>query len=249
MDNKQKKQTFAVIGLGSFGIAAASELGEKGADVIVLDHRQELIDQVRNRVSRAICGDATNEDVLRASGILDADVVIVAIRDYFETAVLVTTLLTDIENMKVYVQVNSDREKRAIERLGATRAVFPDCEMANELVRTLLHPNLQDFIPIGEDFGIIEEDVPDTFAGKTLIDLDVRRRFHVTIVALKRTIRRKLRHEQLIVENKPDEPLEKDDILIAVGNTERLARFRKAMEEARKDEKPENGKSAAEPKK
>lgn len=225
------QKSYAVIGLGTFGAQAARELYEHNQDVIAIDRDQDIIDHIRAEVTTAIRGDGTDEQVLESTGILDVDVVVVAMRKFFEDTVHVTHLLKRRGIKEVWVQVNSHRESSAIRALGATETIFPEYDMARNVVQQLIYPNLAEFLPLGGDFGLVEIDIKGPFVGKTLIQLDVRKRFRVNVVGIKREAKRKFRTESVLVDPTPDEPLREGDILLVLGNMERLSRFTEALEE------------------
>lgn len=231
------KKNFAVIGLGTFGYETAVALFENGAEVLALDKDEALIQRIRNDVTQAVCGDATNPEVLRATGVLDADAAIVAIRNHFETTVHVTHLLKSFEMKEVYVQVNSASEASAIVALGADQAIFPESDMAGRFARQLLYTNLAGVLPVSSNLGIIKVPIPESYEGKTFVELEIRKKHHVTVVAVQRRVKQGFRYREVVLETKPEEPLEKGDVLLVLGNHERLSRFKGQLEEEVSSEK------------
>lgn len=224
-----KQKTYAVIGLGTFGAQAARELYEREQEVLALDKDQEPVDRIRNSVTTALRADATDEEVLRSTGVLEADIIIVAMRKYFEETVHVTHLLKRSGVREVWAQVNSHREASALRALGASETIFPEYDMAPTVVNRIIHPNLAEFLALGTDFGLSEVEIHGQFIGKSLIDLEVRKRFKVNVVGVKRDIKRRFRTEKGLIDPAPDEPLKEGDVLLVVGNMERLSRFTEAM--------------------
>ena len=225
-----KAKTYAVIGLGTFGAQTARDLYTRGQEVIAIDVLQESVDRICNDVTTAIRGDATDESVLQATGILEADLVIVAMRKFFEETVHVIHLLKSKGVKEVWAQVNSHREASAIRSLGATETIFPEYDMAQTVVQKLLHPNLAECLMLGTDFGLSEVDIKGEFVGKSLIELDVRKRYRVNVVGVKREAKRGRKTESILADHAPDEPLRAGDTLLVLGNLERLSRFTDAME-------------------
>lgn len=225
-----KAKTYAVIGLGTFGAQTARDLYTRQQEVIAIDLLQDPVDRICNDVTTAIRGDATDESVLRTTGVLEAELVIVAMRKFFEETVHVIHLLKSKGVKEVWAQVNSHREASAIRSLGATETIFPEYDMAQTVVQKLLHPNLAECLMLGSDFGLSEVKLKGEFAGKSLIQLDVRKRFRVNVVGVKRATKRGARTEAILADPAPDEPLLEGDMLLVLGNLERLSRFTDTME-------------------
>lgn len=228
-----KQRSFAVIGLGTFGYQTAVALYEGGAEVIAMDLDKSIVQQIRNNVTQAVCGDATDEEVLTSVGILECDVAVVAIRNEFETTVHVTHLLKSSGMETIYVQVNNPRESGAILALGASEAIFPESDMAGRLARQLLYSNVTDLLPIGPQIGLIDVAAPKAFVDKSLIELDIRKNHRVSVVAIRRRVKRRLRTEEVVVEPSADEPIQEGDILVILGNVKRLSAFRSSIGEAK----------------
>lgn len=225
------KKTFCVIGLGTFGYRTAVDLYEGGADVLALDVDEDVVDQISNRVTRAACLDATDEEAMRAVGAFEADTAIVSIRRHFDTTVLVTHALRRENVPQILVQVDSDKEADAIRVLGATGVIFPERDMAERIARNLLMPDLADQIPLGERHGIIDAPCPAEFVGKTLIELNIRKNHRVTVLAIRRK-GSKGSGGVLHVDPAPDEPLQKGDVLVILGESKRLTAFKAFGEES-----------------
>lgn len=227
---KEPKKSFAVIGLGTFGYETATALYEDGADVIALDLNEDKVNRIGSRVSRAVVGDAINEEVLRSIGVLDVDSVVIAVKNHFDTTVLVTHILREAGVKNIYVQVDTEREASAIKALGASDVIFPERDLARRLARQLLYPNLADLLPLGDDFGVLEVEVPTSFEGKSLIDVEIRKRHKLTVIAIKHLPEAERLSPRYEVNPAPDAPLQKGDILVVIGQTKRLSKFREFAE-------------------
>ncbi len=180
-------KTFLVIGLGRFGSAAAGKLYDMGHEVIVLDEDEELVQQCADQSTHAAIGDAREISVLKAVGAADCDCAIVAIGSDLAASIVVTMNLKDLGVPKIVCKAKDDMYKRALERIGADQVVIPEKEMAIRLVQSLGSNSFLDYISFSEEYGIAEIDPPEDWEGKTLRELNVRKRFHVNILSIKNT--------------------------------------------------------------
>ncbi len=224
------KKKVVVIGLSTFGFESAVALEANGAEVLAIDRAEPVIKSIANLVTRAVCAEGTQEKVMRAIGAFDVDLAVVAIRRHFDGTVLVTHLLKSNGVKEIHVQVNSDMEAGAIRALGATTVIFPERDHAIRIAHNLLFPNLADLLPLDENFGLVEIHLPAGMAGKNLIQLDIRKKYQVTVAAVRRSTRRRDRTTDVLLTPGPTEPLEDGDQLVVLGNISRLSRFREAME-------------------
>jgi trk system potassium uptake protein TrkA len=222
------RRSYLVLGLGTFGARTARALYEGGGDVLAVDRDERAVDAVRDAVTRAVIADVTDEVALRAVGAFDAAVAIVAIRQ-FDTTVLVTHMLSRAGVPHIMVRVDSDQEGGAIRAVGATAIIFPERDMAERVAAKILMPDMAEQIPLGDNFGIFEIPCPEEFVGRTLAQLDLRRHHGVTVIALKVQAAGGAL-ERVQVAPPPDQPLAAQDILIVLGETIKVAQFRRKME-------------------
>ena len=219
--NENKKKMFLVMGLGVFGRQAARALAENHMHVLALDVEERPVEMIRNDVDRAVRVDVTNDEALQEIGAFDADVAIISLGRHFDLAVLATHTLKQRGIKHIHVQVDSEKEAEAIRAVGATNVIFPERDMAYNLVRRLVTPNIADQIPVDDDHGLIEMQTPKDFIGNSLSQLDVRKKHGVFVVA----VRRPGNHghkPKLCVPPDPDEPLEEGSTLFIIGHSERL---------------------------
>ena len=177
-------KTFLVIGLGRFGSAAADELYDMGKEVIILDEQEELVRQAADQATHAAIGDAREVAVLKAAGATDCDCAIVAIGSDLAASILITMNLKDLGVPYIICKARDETYKRALERIGADRVLIPEKEMAVRLVRNLGSASFLDYIEFSEEYGIAEITPPKSWVGKTLRNLNVRGRYHVSVLAL-----------------------------------------------------------------
>jgi len=222
-------RTYAVLGLGTFGYQIAVCLQEGGAEVLAIDLNEAVVQRVSSLVTKAVCADITDEDVLRNLGVYEAEGVIVSMPDHFDNAVLVTHHLKEASVSEILVQVETEAEAGAITAVGATRVILPERDIAHRVASRLLSPDLADQIPLGEDVSIIEVPCPAEWAGQTLLELNIRRKHHVFVIGIKRETGKASRPVRFEILPSPDQPLQSGDTLLVLGKSNRLVTFKKTF--------------------
>lgn len=177
-------KSYFVIGLGLFGAETARKLCELGCEVLAMDVRENLVQQVANYVTHAVTGDGRDKDVLRALGAGNFDCAIVAIGDDLAASVLTVMNLKELGVPYVVCKAHDETHRRVLEKLGVDRVVIPECEFAGKLARSLSSHNVLDYIELSPDYGILEIPAPKVWVGKTLKDLNVRAQIGVNIIAV-----------------------------------------------------------------
>lgn len=225
------KRSFAVIGLGRFGSAMATTLAGLGHDVIGIDSDEDKVRALADVVSLAVELDATDEKALRASGIKDVDVAVVSIGERMEASLLVVTLLREIGIKNIVAKAVTSLHGRILEKLGVTRAVFPEREMAERIAHSLVNPNVLDYIELSKDFSIVEVPAPAEFVGKTLRDIGLRARFGLTTIAIRHATRQGEAEASNIAPG-PDDIIQSGDVLALLGSNERLGQLDRMLKKA-----------------
>ena len=177
-------KSYVVIGLGLFGQALARQLCELDAEVLAIDIRQDLVDQIADEVTRAVSTNAQDKEELRKLGVRDMDCAIVSIGDDLAASVLITMNLMELEVPYIVCKAHDETHRRVLEKLGANRVVIPEQENAQRLGRSLHSHNVLEYIELSEDYGILEIPAPKTWVGKTLKDLNIRAKLGVNIIAV-----------------------------------------------------------------
>ena len=180
-------ERFAVIGLGRFGRRLAVLLAEAGAEVIAVDRSRDVIEQLRDKVTLAVCLDSTDEHALKAQGIDKVDVAIVGIGTAFEDSALATVTLKQLGVPRVISRATTAIRAKILTRIGADDIVNPERESADRWRNRLLAPAIMERIELAEGYSLTQIPAPASFSGKTLQQLDVRRKYEVNIVAIRRT--------------------------------------------------------------
>ena len=208
-------KSYAVIGLGRFGKEVARQLHSLGCEVLAMDTKSELVQEIANDVTHAVVSDAQDKEVLKALGIREFDCAIVAIGDNLAASVLATMNMKELGVPLVVCKAHDDTHRRVLEKLGADRVVIPEQENGQRLARTLHSHNVLDYIELSEDYGILEAPAPESWQGKTLVELNVRAKLGVNIIAIRREGR-------VMVSPAADFKMNSGDILVVLGDSHAL---------------------------
>jgi trk system potassium uptake protein TrkA len=223
-----KRQLFGVIGLGRFGSAIATTLAELGHDVIGVDSNEDHVRQMADAIAQAVQLDATDARALRAAGIADVNVAVVSIGENIESSLLAVMLLHELGVRTVVAKAVTPLHGRILERLGVSRVIFPERDMAIRLAHSLVMPNVLDYVELSRDFSFVELPAPPAFLGQTLRQLELRPKYGLTLIAIKR--RAADGNETTNVAPSAEEVLHKDDVLVLLGSNAKLADFGKLLE-------------------
>jgi trk system potassium uptake protein TrkA len=224
-----RRRQFAVIGLGRFGSAMANTLAELGQDVIGIDGDGERVRQLADTITQAVELDATDDRALRAVGIQDVDVAVVSIGENIESSLLVVMQLRELGVKTVVAKAVTPLHGRILEKLGVSRVIFPEREMAVRIAHGLVIPNVLDFIELSTDHSIVELPAPALFVGRTLKELELRPKYGLTLVAIKRRQEPDAAQVTTIVPG-ADETIRAGDVLSLLGTNERLAALDKTLQ-------------------
>jgi trk system potassium uptake protein TrkA len=201
---------YAVIGLGKFGATVVRTLHARGHEVIAIDQNRERVQDLRDFSTQAIEADCTDQDTLRALGIHDADAVVVSLGERMDASILVTLYLRDLGLKEIVVKAISEDHGKVLHLIGATEIVHPERDTARRVARGLGLRSIVEYLPLASDSSLIEVKVPAEFVGRTLAELEIRKRFQVLVVAIKR-------EESLLLATGGDERLQQGDVLVLVG--------------------------------
>lgn len=213
-------KSFVVIGLGRFGTEVACRLYESGNEVLVIDNSSELVQQISNDVTHAVVGDARDVGVLRALGVASFDCAVVAIGGSLADSVLATMNLKELGVPKIVCKAHNETHRQVLQKLGADQVVIPEKENAARLAKNLVSPNLLEYIELSEEYGIIEVPAPKSWVGKTLIELNVRAKLGVNIIAIERG-------GAINVAPGANYKIEDGDIMVILGNNAALQAVQK----------------------
>ena len=218
----------AVIGLGDFGRAAAIGLARAGAEVIAIDRNMDRLNLVKDEVAQAIRMDATHHDALEAQQIGKVDVLVAAIGQNFEAQVLVVVHARTFGIKRIVARAITDDHRRVLEAVGANEVFNLEEEAARNMVQRLTISNIRNYFELADGFSFVEVEAPAGTAGRPLRELDLRQRFRVNLVAIKRMAVGS-DGVQVVKEFKavpmPDEIIQTNDVLALAGSVLDIARF------------------------
>ena len=213
------KKTYAVFGLGRYGIAVARELVDNGMEVIAVDSEERIVNMAADELPICKCADVTDPDVIRELGISNVDVVIIAMANNLEASVMAVTLCKEIGVKTVIAKCANEMHQKILLRVGADKVVFPENESGIRLARNLLSSGFVDMVSLAKNVSMIELDVKREWVGKNLIELNLRKKHSINVVALRRG-------DMVSVDIDPHAPLSPDDKFIVIANTEKLSRLK-----------------------
>ena len=177
-------KSYIVVGLGRFGQGVARQLCTLGAEVLAMDVRSDLVQQVANEVTHAVVGDAQDKEVLRALGVKDFDCAVIAIGENLAASVLTAMNLQELGVPYIVCKAHDETHRRVLEKLGVDRVVIPERDQAQRLARSLHSHNVLEYIELSEEYGILEVPAPKSWVGKSLKELNVRAKLGVNIIAV-----------------------------------------------------------------
>jgi trk system potassium uptake protein TrkA len=215
----KKKTTYAVFGLGRYGIAVARELVENGMEVIAVDTDQKIVNDAAAYLPVCKCADVTDPEVIARLGIGNIDTVIVCMAGNLEACVMAVTLCKEAGVKTVIAKCASEMHQKILRRIGADQVVFPEHESGVRLAKNLLSSGFIDMISLSKDVSIVEIDVKEEWLGKNLIELNLRRKYGFNIIAIKRG-------EKVNVNINPEQVLSEDTTLIVIANTAKLTKIK-----------------------
>lgn len=213
------KKTYAVFGLGRYGIAVARELVSNGVEVIAVDSDEKIVNVAATELPICKCADITDPEVIRQLGISNVDVVIIAMANNLEASVMAVTLCKEIGVKTVIAKSANEMHQKILNRVGADKVVFPENESGIRLAKNLLSSGFVDMVSLAKNVSMIELDVKTDWVGKNLIELNLRKKYSINVVAIRKG-------ESVSVDIDPHAPLQMDDKLIVIANTEKLAKLK-----------------------
>lgn len=209
------KKEFVVFGLGRFGRSVAITLAESGCEVLVVDENETIIQEIAEDVTYAIKADVTDAEALSSLGISNFDGAIVAIGENLEASVMVTILAKEMGIPYVLAKAQSEIHAKVLKKVGADMVVFPEKETGIRIANNLLMGNFFDAVELSSTFSMMELDVLDSWAGHSLRELNLRAKYKINVIGLKR-------ENRLDINPDADMPLHKNDIVVIIGRNEVL---------------------------
>lgn len=212
----KEKKHIVVIGLGEFGRELAQQLA-KECEVLALDREEAMVGAILDKVQRALILDVRDFHALSSVVTMDFDEAIVSMGESLESSIMATLYLKKIGVKRIWAKSTTEDHAAILKAIGASEIIFPERETARRLAAQLINPNLLDFIPLEEDYRVMDVAPPDAFYGHTLVELDLRRKFGVFVLAIKELV-----PMRFLFLPPPDFIIKPSDILVMIGKEKDL---------------------------
>lgn len=214
-----RKREFVIFGVGEFGTNVAKTLANSGATVMVVDKDEKQLEKIANSVTHSICADATDPEAMKQLGIRNYDGAVVGIGHNLETSVLITMQLKEMDVPFIMVKASTDIEGRILSKVGADKVIFPDREMGIRIGNEIMNGNYFEAIELSEEYSIVDMTVPDSWAGKTLQEVNIRSRYGVNVIGIRG-------REETNINPHADYKLTGEDVLIVLGHNSDIQKLR-----------------------
>ena len=212
-------KSYAVFGLGKYGIAVATELVNNGADVLAVDIDENIVNSAVADIPFCRCADITNPEVIKQLGISNVDVVIIAMANNLEASVMSVILCKEAGVKMVIAKCADEMQGKILCKVGADKVVYPESESGVRLAKNLVSAGIVDIIDLSEDISVIEIPVQEKWVGKTIIELDLRKKYAFNIIAVRKG-------EDIIVNVDPNVQLSKEMQLVVIINKTNLSKLK-----------------------
>ena len=215
--NMQK--SYAVFGLGRYGTAVAQELAAAGVDVLAVDRNQQLVNSAAATIPVVKCADITNPEVFDLLGIANMDVVIIAMGSHLEASVMAVMLCKEAGVPTVIVKCANETHGKILEKVGADQTIIPEQESGFRLAKNLLSSGFVDVMELTDKVSLFELDLRQEWVGKSLIDLNLRKKYGINVVAVRE-------NETITVSLDPSAPLQSAQKLVVIADTAKLRKLK-----------------------
>lgn len=212
-------KTYAIFGLGRYGVSVAKELVRNGAEVIAVDSNENIVNSLVNELPFCKCADTTNKEVLTKLGITNVDTVIVAMAGNIEASVMTVLLCKELGVPNVIAKCSNDMHYKILTKVGADKVVFPEKESGTRQAKNLLSSGFMDVIELSTEVSMIELDVKKDWIGKTLLELNLRKKYSINVIAVKSD-------NKIEIDIDPNVPLTDKMKLVVIGKTSKLSKIK-----------------------
>ena len=206
---------FVVIGLGRFGTSVAKTLYSLGNEVLAIDSDEEIVQNISDGVTQSVQADATDENTLRSLGMRNFDVAVITVGENVQSSIMITLLVKELGVKYVIAKAQNELHAKVLYKIGADRVVFPERDMGIRVAHNLCSSNILDYIELSPDYSIMEVTALDEWEGKSLRELNMRSKYGINVMALKRG-------SDINVSPVADDIVKPSDILVVIGGTEEL---------------------------
>ncbi len=214
------KKQYVVFGAGRFGKSIAVTLQQLGCEIIVVDKDPEVIQEIADEVSYAICANVDDQDVFQNLGLRNLDGAIIAITEDLEASIVTTMQCSEIGIPRILAKARNDLHEKILRNVGAHKIIYPEVEMGRRMAKYLVADNFADWIELSPKYSLVEMEVPRQWCGKNLIELQIREKYNLNVIGIKYG-------DTVSVKIDPNEKLRDDEILIVVGENTDLEKFKK----------------------
>ncbi len=212
-------KSFVVFGLGKFGYSVATTLAQNGYEILAVDMKEELVEEIAGDVTMAVKANVKDAAIYSSLGLSNMDGAVIAISEDMEASIMATVFSVEAGIPYIMAKASSETHVKILEKLGADRVVLPEKEMGSRIARNLVFGKFVDTFELSATYSMVEMEVPDDWVGKTLRSMDVRNKYGVNVIAVKDG-------DDISTNMDPDEPLKNHQIILTVGNNERLKKIR-----------------------
>ena len=207
-----------LIGMGKFGRTLGEQLMAMGDEVMIVDKNENAVNPIASKYTNALIANCMNEDSLASMDIPSFDICVVAIGDDFQSSLEITSLLKDLGAKKIISKATTDIQRKFLMRAGADEVIYPDRDVAEKLAVRINSTNIINFIDIDDTYSIFEISVPEPWVGKSLIELNPRKKYGMNILTVKKG-------NQVIASLEADFVFDAEDQLVVFGDTQTILTF------------------------
>ena len=212
-------KSYAVFGLGNYGFAVAKELVNNGADVIAVDIDENIVNSAAKEIPFCRCADITDLEVIKQLGISNVDIVVVAMANNLESSVMSVILCKEVGVKTVIAKCADEMQGKILSKVGADKVVYPERESGVRLAKNLLSAGFVDVIDLSDDISVIEFPVKEKWVGKTIIELDLRKKLAINIIAIRNG-------EDMLINVDPTIQLTKEMQLVVIINKSKISKLK-----------------------
>lgn len=216
-----KKGSIGIIGLGKFGLSLVKELKDSGKSLICIDKDENKVKKVLDIADEAFVSEEISVKTLEDTGFKECDTIVVCIGEHLDTAIFATLNALNLGVNKVIAISNTEEQGIVLEKLGA-EVIYPYKDSANRLAKKILNNNFLDFISLSDDVEIIEVKIPKSYIGKSILEIDIRKKYGINIIAIETSGR-------IITRIEPTYKLTKEDALVVIGEKAQIQKFEKRI--------------------
>ena len=212
-------KSYSVFGLGRYGLAVAKELVNNGVEVLAVDSNETIVNSAIADIPFCKCADVTDSEVIKQLGIANMDVVIIAMANNLEASVMAVMLCKEVGVNTVIAKCANEVHRKILSKVGADKVVFPECESGIRLAKNILSSGFVDIIELSSDVSLIELEVKPEWVDKTLIELNLRKKYSINVIVIRQA-------NTLKTDIDPTVKLEKDMQLVVIANTSKISKLK-----------------------